>query len=191
MNTIILEKIGAIEEMKVDVFSRLLQNRIIFIDDLFTDKISIDILATLMHLDKEENNNKITMFINAEGGDIRNVFAIYDAMQLVKSPIETFCIGSAMREAVLLLAAGTKGSRIIAKNADINVSQVMSQHVSSSDLTDTKITHNKRLKDNKIFLQELSKHIGKPLKELKEDTERQSFMTAAEAVEYGIADRVV
>lgn len=190
MNTVILERMDSVNEVHVDVFAKLLQHRVIFIDDLFTDRATADVIATLFYLDKEETN-QITVFINAEGGDIRNVFSIYDAMQLVSSPIETFCIGSAMREAVLLLAAGTKGHRIIAKNADINISQVMSPYTSQSDLTNTKITHDKVLKDNENFLKELSKHIKKPLKELKKDTQRQLFMTANQAVKYGIADRVV
>lgn len=75
MNTVILEKIGNIEEIRVDVFSRLLQNRVIFIDDLVTDRATIDVIATLLHLDKEKKE-KVTIFINSEGGDIRNVFAI-------------------------------------------------------------------------------------------------------------------
>jgi ATP-dependent Clp protease, protease subunit len=190
MNTIILEKIGNIEEIRVDVFSRLLQNRVIFIDDLVTDRAAIDIIATLLSLDKEKND-KVTIFINSEGGDLRNVFAIYDAMQLMSSTVETFCIGSAMREAVLLLSAGTKGHRIITKNADVCVSQVMSHYISHSDLTNTKISHDKTLKDNEAFLKELSKNTSKSLKELKKVTERQLFLTASQAVAYGIADKVV
>lgn len=189
MNNIILEKMGNIEEVRIDIFSRLLQNRIIFIDDLTNDKTAIDILAVLLYLDKE-NHSKITIFINSEGGDLRNVFAIYDAMKLMISPIETFCIGSAMREAVLLLSAGTKGYRIIAKNADICISQIVNQCVSYSDLTNTKISHDKTIKDNEVFLKELSKNIGKTLKQLKKDTERQLFLSAAQAIEYGIADKV-
>jgi len=190
MNTVILEKMGNIEEVRVDVFSRLLQNRIIFIDDLLTDKASVDVLAALFVLDKE-NQNKITIFINAEDGDIRNVFAIYDGMQLLSSPLETFCIGAVMREAVLLLAAGTKGYRLITKNAGICISQVMSQSMGHSDLTNTKISHTKTIRDNEAFLKALSNHSGKSLVQLKKDTERQCFMTAAEAVKYGIADKVV
>lgn len=190
MNTIILEKMASVDEMRVDVFSRLLQNRIIFIDDLINDRTTADVIATLLFLDKD-SSSKITIFINADGGDIRNVFAIYDAIQLANSTIETFCVGAGMREAVLLLAAGTKGHRIIAKNADICISQVMAQSMNHSDLTNTKISHDKILKDNESFLKELSKNIGKPLKILKRDIERQKFMTAAEAVKYGVADKVV
>ena len=192
MNTVILEKILNSGEDRFDVFSRLVQNRIIFINDLISDKNTSDIIATLLYLDLDENNNdKITVFINAECGDIRNVLAIYDIMQILSVPIETFCIGTAMREAVLLLAAGTKGSRLISKNADICLSQVLSQSVSQSDLTNTKISHDKILKDNEIFLKLLSKHLGKSLKTLKKDIERQKFMSASQAVAYGIADEVV
>lgn len=190
MNTIVLEKMGNVEEIHVDIFTRLLQNRVIFIDDLITDKAAVDILAALLFLDKE-NHNKITIFINAEDGDIRNVFAIYDGMQLISSPLETFCIGAVMQEAVLLLAAGTKGSRLITKNADVCLSQLTSQFMGHSDLTNTKISHTKIIRDNENFLKTLSKHIGKSLAQLKKDTGRQVFMTAAEAVRYGIADKVI
>ena len=190
MNTIILEKMGNIEDVRVDVFARLLQNRVIFIDDLLTDKAAVDTLAALFYLDKE-NQNKISIFINAEDGDIRNVFTIYDGMQLLSSPLETFCVGTAMREAVLLLAAGTKGHRLVTKNADVCLSQVTAQSMGHSDLTNTKISHSKIIRDNEAFLKALSKHTGKTLNQLKKDTERQFFMTATEAVKYGIADKVV
>lgn len=190
MNTEILEKADSFDEVRINVFSKLLQNRIIFIDDLTMDQVAVDIMATLLLLDKE-NQEKITIFINSEGGDIRNIFTIYDAMQLTSSPLETICIGSVMREAVLLLAAGTKGHRVITKNADICLSQAMSPYMSYSDLTNTKISHDKTVKDNDTFLRELAKNTGKTFKILKKDTERQVFMTPTQAVKYGIADRVL
>lgn len=190
MHHIILEKIANTEEIPVNVFSRLIQNRIIFVDDLYSDQAAANILAALLFLDKT-GDTKITMFINAEGGDIRNVFMIYDAMQLLVSPVETFCIGSAMREVVLLLAAGNQGSRFISKIADVCISQVTAQYMSHSDLTDTKISHDKIIKDNDTFLKELAKLTGKSFQELKADTERQMFLTATQAVNYGIVDKVV
>lgn len=189
MNTIILEKMDNVEENRIDCFSRLLQNRIIFIDDLFTDRVAVDILATLLFLDKT-GKDKVTIFLNAEGGELRNVFMIYDGIKLMSSIVETFCIGSASREAVLLLAAGTKGHRRITKNSDVCISQIMAQYMSHSDLTNTKISHAKTVNDNNRFLQELAKNTGKTLQEIKKDTERQMFMTPREAVKYGIADMV-
>lgn len=190
MHNIILEKMNNVEDIPVNVFSRLIQNRIIFIDELYAEKAAADVLAALLYLDKE-SNDKITIFLNVEGGELRNVMMIYDAIQLLNSPVETFCIGSVMREAVLLLAAGAKGQRFITKHADVCLSQLTAQYVSHSDLTNTKISHDKTIKDNEMFLKELSKHIGKSLKELKKMTERQIFLTSAQAVAYGIADRVI
>lgn len=190
MNTLILERIASVDDNRVDVFTKLLQHRVIFVDDLFNDKLTADIVAVLFFLDRD-SDEQITMFINSEGGDIRNTFAIYDAMKLISSPIETFCVGSAMREAVLLLAAGAPGQRLIAKNADVNISQIVSHYVGYSDLTNTKINHDKVVRDNDVFLKELSKAIKKPFKTLKKDIERQRFMTAKQAVEYGIADKVM
>lgn len=190
MHNVILERLTNVEEVRVDIFSKLLQNRVIFIDDLISDRAAMDIVAALFHLDSE-NNDKITLFINSEGGDIRNIFAIYDAMQIITSPLETFGIGSVMKEAVLLLAAGTKGFRLITRNADVCLSQVTLQYMNYSDLTDTKISHEKTIKDNDNFLKALSKNINKPLKDLKKDTERQLFMTSNEAIKYGLADKIM
>lgn len=189
VNTLILEKFQSENEIRIDVSSKLIQNRIIFVDDLINDKNAAGIVATLLLLDSE-SQDKITIFINSEGGDIRNVFMIYDAMKLISSPIETFCIGTAMREATLLLAAGSPGMRLIAKNADTAISQIVYNGIYLSDLTDTKIAHQKWNRDNEAFLKELSKRTNKPLKQIKIDTERQLFMNAQKTVEYGLADRV-
>lgn len=190
MNTEIIEQVSHLEEVRSNLFFRLLQNRIIFIDNLFSDRATTDIIAVLFMLDQEKEE-KITIYINAEGGELRNVFAIYDTMQLLKSPLETCCIGAVMREATLLLAAGTKGYRFVSKNSDIGISQVITQYMSHSDLTNTKITHDKIIRDNETFLKEFAKNIGKSVKELKKDIERQLFLTPAQAVQYGIADKVI
>lgn len=189
MNNQVLERAANIEENRVDVFSRLISNRIVFIDNLLEDQVVIDTIAVLLLLEKDKQE-KITITINAEVGDIRNVFALYDVMQSLKSPIETLCIGSAMREAVLLLAAGSKGQRLISRNADISICQLTGQGTSISDMTDTQIFHQRVMRNNETFLKELSKLTGKSLKQIKRDTERQLFMTPKEAIAYGIADGI-
>ena len=176
-------------EDRFDVFSKLINSRVLFINDFIDDKSAVDIVAALMCLDKH-NHDKITIFINSDGGDIRNIFMIYDIIKSLSSPIETFCIGTAMGESVLLLAAGTKGSRIISKNSDIGVSQIAHNGIGYYDLTNAKISHEKNKKDNEVFLKELSKCTGKSLKIIKSDTQRQLFLTPQEAVKYGIVDKV-
>lgn len=191
MQSIILETVkGPEEEVPFDVYSRLIQNRIIFINDIVSDKNAADIMAILIHLDSVEES-KITVFINSEGGDLRNIFMIYDTMRLLKSPIETFCAGSVMRESVLLLAAGTKGMRFISKNSDVNVSQITHTGVLFSDLTNAKISHDKNQKDNLAFMQELATCMGTTRDKLMKQTERQLFLNPAEAVKLGVADKVV
>lgn len=190
MNPFVTESVIHEEEVQIDVSQRLLQARILFVDELLNDQTAANIVATLLHLDKI-SNEKITMFLNLEVSDIRNVFMVYDTMQLLSAPIETCCVGTAMHEAVLLLAAGTKGMRVITKNADVCVSQVTNVGMSHSDLTNTKIFHKKVQKDNDNFLRELSKCTKKPLRSLKKDVERQLFLNPTQAVKYGIVDKVI
>lgn len=190
MNTVILEQASRLEEVRSDLFGKLLENRILFIDDLYSDAVAADIIAVLFLLGKNPED-KITLFISAESGDLRNVFAIYDAIKIAKSTIETVCIGAASREAALLLSAGTKGHRFITKNSDVCLSSINYSFMDHSDLTNIKISHDKVLLDNESFLKELSKNIGKSLKVLKKDTERQLYLTSAQAVKYGLADKVV
>lgn len=193
MNELVLEKSGNVAEDRIDVFSKLLENRIVFVDNLLSDEATCNIIAVLLYLDKE-SQDKITLFINSEGGDIRNVFALYDAMNLIGAPLETFCMGSAMHESVLLLAAGEAGCRLATKNADICLSQINSSsghYMGYGDLTTTKISHDKILKDNEAFLKELSKVTGRAVGQLRKDTERQLFLTSSQAIKHGIVDKVV
>lgn len=195
MNTIIIEETEH-GEFPIDIYSKLSKDRILFLYDYIDDKLATDIVATLLLKDSEFNeggtdeDNKISLFINAEGGDIRCVFMIYDVMQMLQSPIETICVGSAMEEVVILLAAGTPGRRFATQNALIGPSQLVADRTYYASLTDAKGVMERFSRDNKDFMTVLAKKTGKTYKQVMEDFERKKFFNAKQAASYGIIDGV-
>lgn len=190
MNTIIAET-AEHGDTTIDVYQKLANDRILFICDHIDDKVATDIVATLLLKDQEDSDQKITLFINSESGDIRSVFMIYDVMNIISSPIETVCIGSAMDEIVILLASGSKGMRFATKNAVIAVSQLINNNINFSDLTDAKRLLAQSILDNKKMIGILSKKTGKTFKQISNDFERKMFLTASQSVKYGIIDKIV
>jgi ATP-dependent Clp protease protease subunit len=177
--------------MPVDIYQKLSNDRILFICNNIDDKLATDIVATLLLKDAEDTDKKITLFINSDGGDIRNVLMIYDMMKMIESPIETVCIGSAMDEAAIILAAGTPGMRLATKNSVIAVSQLVTNWASFSDMTDAKKALEKVTADNKKMMDIFAKSTKKTYKQVSEDFDRRVFMNASEAVKYGLIDHVV
>lgn len=190
MNTIVTETTEH-GEMPVDVYQKLSNDRILFICHEIDDHLASDITATLLLKDSEDSTRKITLFINSQGGDIRNAFMICDMMSMIEAPIETVCIGAAMNEAALILASGTPGSRFATKNAIIAASQLSHDYFSRGNLTDAKKLLDLSLGDNKRMMELLSKTTGKSVKQVTEDFDRQVFMTSQQAVRYGLIDKVV
>lgn len=190
MNTIVTETTEH-GEMPVDVYQKLSNDRILFICDYINDNLATDITATLLLKDSEDSEKKITLFINSSGGDIRNALMICDMMNMVEAPIETVCIGAAMDEAAIILASGTKGMRFATKNSVISASQLAHDWITSANLTDAKKYLDLAKTDNKRMMEILSKTSGKSLKQVSEDFERKVFMTAPQAVKYGLVDKVV
>lgn len=190
MNTLVLET-NEHGDFPVDVYQKLANDRILFICDTITDMVAADIVATLLLKDAEDSEKKITLFINSTGGPIRNVLMIYDMMQMIDSPIETVCIGSAIDEAALLLAAGTPGMRLATKNCHIAVSQLVHDSFAHSDLTNAKKVLDLYVQDNKKMMDILAKCTGKTLKQVMEDFDRRVFMSSAQAVKYNLIDKVV
>lgn len=196
MNTIITEE-TEFGEIPIDIYTKLANDRILFIYDFIDDKLATDLVATLLLKDREfddsltEEDNKISIFINAEGGDIRNIFMIYDALKLIQSPIETICVGSAMDEVVVLLAAGTPGMRYATQNSVICPSQLLADKSYYSNLTNAKLVMERFNKDNKSYMTALAKCVNKPVKKVMDDFERKKFMTAKQALQYGIIDGIV
>ncbi len=190
MNTIVTETTEH-GEIPVDVYQKLSNDRILFICRDIDDQIASDITATLLLKDSEDSTRKITLFINSQGGDIRNALMIVDMMRMVEAPIETVCIGAAMNEAALILASGTPGSRFATKNSAIAAGQLTNNYASYGDLVDAQKLLELGLSDNKKMMEIFAKATGKSLKQIMADFDRKIFMTAPQAVRYGLIDRVV
>lgn len=178
-------------EILVDIYSKLAADRILFIHDYIDDRVATDIMATLILKDSEDSNQKISLFINSGGGDIRSIFMIYDTIKILQSPIETICVGSAYDESVLLLAVGHPGMRYATKNSLIAPGQLISGGTMMADLEDAFILMDRIKRDNKSYMTALAKCTKKTLKQVMIDFERQKFFTAKQALQYGIIDSIV
>lgn len=190
MNTVITEKTEN-GDVSYDVFSKLIESRILFLYDYITDDIATDIVATLLYLDHENDKDKISLYINSNGGDIESVFMIYDIMKIIKSPIETFCIGNAFGESALILAAGTKGKRYITKSSMIRISQITHAYSIHADMSSAEILFEKNKRENNKFLEALQDCTGKSIKTITKDTQRDFYMSPEAAKKYGIIDSIV
>jgi ATP-dependent Clp protease protease subunit len=178
-------------EMPLDVYQKLADDRILFITDHINDMIATDIIATLLLKDHENSEEKITLFINSSGGDIRNILSIYDVMQMISAPIETICIGSAMDESVILLAGGEKGMRFATVNSSISVSQLFQEWMTHTNITDGKNLLDQLISDNNKVLGILAKSTGKRVTQIRKDFGRKVFFNAAQALKYNIIDKVI
>lgn len=190
MNTIVTETTEQ-GEVAIDVFQKLASDRILFITGVINDDVAADIAATLLLKDGEDPNKKITLFINSQGGNIRNALAICDMMNMIDAPIETVCIGAAMKEAAIILAAGTPGMRFATKNSIICVSQLINEGMQFSDLTDADITLKQLVDDNKKMMEIIAKSSKKTLNQVMIDFDRKVFMSSKTALKYGLIDKIV
>ncbi|HHJ00977.1 MAG TPA: ATP-dependent Clp endopeptidase proteolytic subunit ClpP [Candidatus Aerophobetes bacterium] len=176
-------------ERAYDIYSRLLKDRIIFIGQPIDDNVANMVIAQMLFLEVEDPDKDIYLYINSPGGLVTAGLAIYDTMQYVKPDISTICMGQAASAAALLLAAGTPGKRMSLPNASILIHQPMGG--AQGQATDIGIQARQilRIKDrlNRIFV----KHTGQPLEKIERDTDRDFYMTAEEAKEYGIIDKVI
>jgi ATP-dependent Clp protease protease subunit len=178
-------------EVPMDVYQKLANDRILFITDYITDDVATDLIATLLLKDHEDNDKKITLFINSPGGDIRNTFMIYDVMTMIHAPIETICTGAAMDESSLILAGGNRGMRMATKNSIISVSQLNNPWHMHTNLTDAKNLMDQFNIDNNRLLDILAKASSKSIKQVREDFDRRVFFTATKALKYGLIDRII
>ena len=176
-------------ERAFDIYSRLLNERIIFHGTPVTEDIANLIVAQLIHLESEDPDKDVSIYINSPGGSVYAGLAIYDAMQFIKPDIQTICVGVAMSMGALLLAGGAEGKRMALPNSKILIHQVSGGF--SGQATDIEI-HAKEIIDVRRRLDEIiAKHTGQPLDKVAKDTERDYFMSADEATEYKIVDRVI
>ncbi len=176
-------------ERSFDIYSRLLNERIIFLGTPVDDQIANLIVAQLIHLESEEPDKDISIYINSPGGSVYAGLAIYDTMQYVKPDVQTICIGIAMSMGALLLAGGAKGKRIALPNAKILIHQVSSGF--QGQATDIEIQARETINMKRRMEEIFAHHTEQPLDKVSRDMERDYFMTAQEASEYGIIDTVV
>ena len=176
-------------ERSYDIFSRLLNDRIVFLGEEVNSASASLVVAQLLYLEAQDPDKDIQMYINSPGGSITDGMAIYDTMQYIKCDVSTICVGLAASMGAFLLAAGAKGKRIALSNAEIMIHQPSAG--TQGQITDMAI-HLKRLEVVKKRMNRiLSENTGKPIEQVTADCERDNFMTAQEAMEYGLIDRVL
>ena len=176
-------------ERSYDIYSRLLKDRIIFLTGEINDLTADLVVAQLIFLEAEEPDKDIYVYINSPGGSITAGMAIYDTMQYVKCDVTTICIGLAASMGAFLLAAGTKGKRKALPNAEIMIHQPLGG--AQGQATDIEIQAKQILKIKEKMSKILSENTGKPLEQIKMDTERDYYMSSEEAREYGVVDEVI
>jgi ATP-dependent Clp protease protease subunit len=176
-------------ERSFDIYSRLLAERIIFLGTPIDDQIANLVVAQLLHLESEDPDKEISIYINSPGGSVYAGLAIYDTMQFIKPDVQTICVGIAMSMGALLLAGGTAGKRMALPNAKILIHQVSSGF--SGQSTDIEIHARETLNLRERLDKILAQHTNKTPEQIHADSERDRFFTAEEARDYGLVDRVI
>ena len=176
-------------ERAYDIYSRLLKDRIIFLSGEVEDNMANTIVAQMLFLEAEDPDKDIYLYINSPGGVVTAGMAIYDTMQYIKPDVSTICIGQAASMGSLLLTAGAKGKRFALPNARIMIHQPLGGARGQS--TDVQIQAKELLRIRQMLNEILSQRTGKSMEQIEADTERDNFMSAAEAVEYGLVDKAI
>ncbi|HET6691886.1 MAG TPA: ATP-dependent Clp endopeptidase proteolytic subunit ClpP [Miltoncostaeaceae bacterium] len=176
-------------ERSFDIYSRLLNERIIFLGTPVDDQIANLIVAQLLHLESEDPDKDISLYINTPGGSVYAGMAIYDTMQFIKPDVATICVGIAMSMGALLLAAGAHGKRFALPNAKVMIHQLSGGF--SGQSSDIEIHAREALNMRRRLDEIIAKHTGQPLEKVSADTERDYFLSSEQAAEYGIVDKVI
>ena len=175
-------------ERAYDIFSRLLNDRIIFLSDEVNDATASLVVAQLLFLEAQDPDKDISFYINSPGGSVTAGMAIYDTMNFIKCDVSTICIGMAASMGAFLLSAGTKGKRIALPHSEIMIHQPLGG--AQGQASDIKIRAELILRTRDMLNKILSENTGKPIDEIERDTDRDYFMTAEQALEYGIIDKI-
>ena len=179
-------------ERSYDIFSRLLKDRIIFLGEDVNATTSSLIVAQMLFLESEDPDKEISLYINSPGGSVTDGLAIVDTMNYIKCPVKTICLGLAASFGAVLLANGTKGKRYATPNAEILIHQpLIGGNGISGQTTDIKIHAEQMIKTRERLTKILSDRTGQPIERVMEDTERDHYMTAEEALEYGLIDEIL
>ena len=176
-------------ERSYDIFSRLLEDRIIFLGEEVNSTTASLIVAQMLFLEAKDPDKDIQFYINSPGGSVTDGFAIYDTMQYIKCDVSTICVGMAASMGAFLLSAGTKGKRIALPNSEIMIHQPLGGF--QGQATDVEIHAKRMLEIKEKLTQILAENCGKPYETLRADCERDNFMTAEQAKEYGLIDKVI
>ncbi|MGM9550829.1 MAG: ATP-dependent Clp endopeptidase proteolytic subunit ClpP [Clostridia bacterium] len=176
-------------ERSYDIYSRLLKDRIIFLSDEVNDTTASLIVAQLLFLESEDPDKDIHFYINSPGGSVTAGMAIYDTMNYIKCDVSTICVGLAASMGAFLLSAGTKGKRLALPNSEIMIHQPLGG--AKGQATDVEIHAKWLLKTKEKLNNILAANTGKPLEDIVRDTERDNFMSAEEALNYGLIDRII
>ncbi|MDD3221940.1 MAG: ATP-dependent Clp endopeptidase proteolytic subunit ClpP [Clostridia bacterium] len=176
-------------ERSYDIFSRLLKDRIIFLGEEVTDVSANLIVSQLLFLESEDPGKDINLYINSPGGSVTAGMAIYDTMRYIKCDVSTICMGMAASMGAFLLAGGTKGKRMALPNSTIMIHQPAGG--AQGQATEIKIVAEQILKTKRRLNEMLAENTGKPLEIIEQDTERDNYMTAEEAMAYGLVDKVI
>jgi len=176
-------------ERAYDIYSRLLKDRIIFLGTAIDDGVANAIIAQLLFLEQQNPKEDIKIYINSPGGSVSSALAIYDTMQYIRPDVQTICVGLAASAAALLLGAGKKGKRFALPNSEVMIHQVMGG--ASGQASDVNIHAQHILKTKEKLNGILARHTGQKIAKVEKDSDRDYFMSAVEAVKYGIVDKVI
>ena len=176
-------------ERSFDIYSRLLKERIVFLGTPIDDAVGNLIMAQLLHLESEDPDKDINLYVNSPGGDITSLFAIYDTMQYIKPDVSTICMGQAASAAAVLVLAGTKGKRYALPHSRILLHQPHGG--AQGQAVDIEIQAKEITRYRKLLEQLISEHTGQPIEKVSKDTDRDYILTADEAVAYGVVDEVI
>jgi ATP-dependent Clp protease protease subunit len=178
-------------ERSWDIFSRLLKDRIVFLGTPVVDEIANSIVAQLLYLESDDPEKEISLYINSPGGSVTAGMAIYDTMQYIRPPVATLCVGQAASMGALLLTAGAKGRRAALPNARILIHQPHIMGFIDGQATELEIQAREILRQKGRLNEILAQHSGQSLERVQHDTDRDYYMSAGEAAEYGLIDQVV
>jgi ATP-dependent Clp protease protease subunit len=176
-------------ERSFDIYSRLLKERIVFLGTPIDDAVGNLIMAQLLHLESEDPDKDINLYVNSPGGDITSLFAIYDTMQYIKPDVSTICMGQAASAAAVLVLAGTKGKRYALPHSRILLHQPHGG--AQGQAVDIEIQAKEITRYRKLLEELIAEHTGQPLEKVEKDTDRDYILTADEAVAYGVVDEVI
>ncbi|MDD4628483.1 MAG: ATP-dependent Clp protease proteolytic subunit [Candidatus Peribacteraceae bacterium] len=176
-------------ERAYDIYSRLLEDRLVFLGTAINDDVANSIIAQLLFLEKENQKKDITLYVNSPGGQVTSTLAMYDTMQYVQPDISTVCLGMAASGGAIILMGGAKGKRFALEHAEIMIHQPLGG--TEGQATDIAIHADHIIQTKRLLNELISKHTGKPVDQVSADTERDKFLSAKEALKYGLIDKII